>query len=89
MQLARPLRRSPLDIAEALADALRDGPDADLFASVDVARPGFVNLRLADAAFEAAVAEHPRRARRVGPDPADSAAPRQRRVRVGEPDRAR
>jgi arginyl-tRNA synthetase len=57
MQLARPLRRSPLDIAEALAEALRGGPDANLFTSVDVARPGFVNLRLADAAFDTAIAE--------------------------------
>ncbi len=28
MQLARPLRRSPLEIAEALAEAIRTGPDA-------------------------------------------------------------
>jgi arginyl-tRNA synthetase len=55
MQLARPLRRSPLEIADALVDSLRKGPDADLFASAEVARPGFVNLRLADGAFEAAV----------------------------------
>jgi arginyl-tRNA synthetase len=56
MQLARPLRRNPLDIAEALAAALREGADAALFAAVDVARPGFVNLRLSDATLEAAVA---------------------------------
>ena len=56
MKLARPLRRSPLDIAEALAGALRTGEDAALFASVDVARPGFLNLRVADAAYEALVA---------------------------------
>jgi arginyl-tRNA synthetase len=56
MKLARPLRRAPLDIAEALAAALRSGPDAALFAAVDVARPGFLNLRVADAAYEALVA---------------------------------
>ena len=56
MQLARPLRRSPLQIAEALAAALRDGPDAALFAAVDVAKPGFVNLRIADGAYESTVA---------------------------------
>ena len=56
MQLARPLRRSPLDIAEALADAIRTGPDGALIASAEVARPGFVNLRLADSAFESTVA---------------------------------
>ena len=52
MKLARPLRRSPLDIAEALAEAIRTGPDGALIASADVARPGFVNLRLADSALE-------------------------------------
>ena len=56
MQLARPLRRSPLEIAEALAAALRDGPDAALIASAEVARPGFVNLRIADGAYESTVA---------------------------------
>ena len=56
MQLARPLRRSPLDIAEALAEAIRTGPDGALIASAEVARPGFVNLRLADSAFESTVA---------------------------------
>jgi arginyl-tRNA synthetase len=56
MQLARPLRRSPLEIAEALAEAIRTGPDGALIASAEVARPGFVNLRLADAAFESTVA---------------------------------
>ena len=56
MQLARPLRRSPLEIAEALAAALRDGPDAALIASADVAKPGFVNVRIADGAYESTVA---------------------------------
>ncbi len=56
MKLARPLRRSPLDIAEALGAALRSGGDAALFSSVEVARPGFLNLRVADAAYESLVA---------------------------------
>jgi len=56
MKLARPLRRAPLEIAEALAAALRTGPDAALFESVEVARPGFLNLRVAAQAYEALVA---------------------------------
>ena len=54
MKLARPLRRPPLAIAEVLAEALREDAAADpgLIAGVDVARPGFLNLRLADAAYE-------------------------------------
>ena len=51
MKLARPMRRSPLEIAEALAASLREGPTASLIASVDVARPGFLNLRVTDAAL--------------------------------------
>ena len=52
MKLARPLRRSPLDIAEALAEQLRGEAGAGLVAAADVARPGFVNVRVADAAYE-------------------------------------
>ena len=51
MKLARPMRRSPLEIAEALAASVREGPTASLIASVDVARPGFLNLRVTDAAL--------------------------------------
>jgi arginyl-tRNA synthetase len=56
MKLARPLRRSPLDIAEALAAQLRGAAGAGLIASAEVARPGFLNLRLAEAAYEELVA---------------------------------
>ena len=56
MKLARPLRRSPLDIAEAVATALRAGGDNPLLATAEVARPGFVNLRVSDAAYEELVA---------------------------------
>jgi arginyl-tRNA synthetase len=60
MRLARPYRRSPLEIANALAAAIeRDladpGSDSPI-ASVDVAPPGFLNLRLADRALEATIA---------------------------------
>jgi arginyl-tRNA synthetase len=55
MKLARPLRRSPMDIAEALAVGLRGEAGAGLVASAEVARPGFVNLRVTDAAYESLV----------------------------------
>ncbi len=55
MKLARPLRRSPLEIAEALAEALRGEAGAGLVASAEVARPGFVNIRVTDAAYESLV----------------------------------
>jgi arginyl-tRNA synthetase len=58
MKLARPLRRPPLAIAEVLAGALREDAASDpgLIAGVDVARPGFLNLRVADSAYEEVVA---------------------------------
>ena len=56
MKLARPLRRSPLEIAEALAASLREGPASSLIASTEVARPGFLNLRVTDDAIAGVVA---------------------------------
>ncbi len=52
MKLARPLRRSPMEIAEAIAAELRGTAGDGLIATAEVARPGFVNMRLADAACE-------------------------------------
>ncbi|MEZ4596322.1 MAG: arginine--tRNA ligase [Chloroflexota bacterium] len=51
MRLARPLRRSPLAIAEAIAGELR-GAAGGTLASVEVAPPGFLNMRVSDAALE-------------------------------------
>ena len=56
MKLARPLRRSPVQIAEALAASLRGGAGDGLIASADVAPPGFLNLRVTDEAYEGLVA---------------------------------
>ena len=53
LKLARPLRRSPLQIAQAIADEIRREPGP--VATVDVAPPGFLNLRLSPAAVESAV----------------------------------
>ncbi len=57
MKLARPLRRPPLEIAETIAAALTaTGDTGDLIATAEAARPGFINVRVADAAYEALVA---------------------------------
>ncbi|HET7471879.1 MAG TPA: arginine--tRNA ligase [Candidatus Limnocylindrales bacterium] len=60
LKLARPYRRAPLDIAGVLAAAIEaeiaDPAGGSPFASVVVAPPGFLNLRLADRTLEAAVA---------------------------------
>ena len=55
LKLARPYRRAPLQIAEAIAAELRASAFS-LFVSVDVAAPGFVNLRFADGPLEDLVA---------------------------------
>jgi arginyl-tRNA synthetase len=59
MKLARPYRMAPLQIAMVLAAKLvRASGDADaerLIEAAEVAPPGFINLRLADAALEAMV----------------------------------
>ena len=51
LQIARTLKKSPRDVATAIADALRVNPAADgLIESVEVAGPGFINVRIAPAA---------------------------------------
>jgi arginyl-tRNA synthetase len=59
MRLARPYRQAPLDIARALADRLAAEASADPgstpVGSVDIAAPGFINVRYADRALATAV----------------------------------
>ena len=57
MKLARPLRRPPREFAAALAASRDAGAEGGLIASAEVARPGFLNLRVADAAYEALVGD--------------------------------
>jgi arginyl-tRNA synthetase len=54
LKLARPYRRAPLDIATALAAEIERGAAAPTspIATVEVAPPGFLNLRLSDVALE-------------------------------------
>jgi len=48
LQLAKPLKRSPRQVAEALAEAVRlvDEKGQHAIESIDIAGPGFINLRL-------------------------------------------
>jgi len=50
--LAKPAKRPPMQIAEAIAARLRD---LDKVVAVEAARPGFVNLRLADDLWRAQI----------------------------------
>ncbi len=64
MKLARPMRRPPLQIAEALAASIQAVPGAHAFSEVTVAPPGFLNMRLAPAWLESVLDE----ARAAGDD---------------------
>ncbi len=57
MQLARPLRKAPRLIAEAIAAALRARAQ-DLLSGVEVTGPGFLALTLSDAGLSAVLATH-------------------------------
>ncbi|WP_338770622.1 arginine--tRNA ligase [Massilia sp. METH4] len=56
MQLAKQLKMNPRELATKIVGALLDNPDAKaLVASADIAGPGFINLRVTDAAKQAVV----------------------------------
>ena len=58
MQMAKSLRKNPREVAQALLDALhRQAAVKRLVASMEIAGPGFINLRLNDAAKQAVVME--------------------------------
>jgi arginyl-tRNA synthetase len=58
MPLARSLKKNPREIAQALVDALQaDAAVQRWVAALEIAGPGFVNLRLTPAARQAVVAE--------------------------------
>ena len=58
MQLARALRKSPRDVASSLVLALQRQPAVQRWVqALDIAGPGFINLRLRPAARQAVVAE--------------------------------
>ena len=57
MKLARPMRRSPLQIAETLAASLRELTAGHALSEIQVAAPGFINMRLSPAWLEDVLAE--------------------------------
>jgi len=50
LQVARPLKRNPREVAQALVEAVLGSEAGPLLESAEIAGPGFVNLRLAPAA---------------------------------------
>lgn len=58
MQLARPLKKNPRELAQALIEALQAKPAFQRWVEgMEIAGPGFINIRLKDAAKQAVVAE--------------------------------
>jgi arginyl-tRNA synthetase len=56
MQVAKSLKRNPRELGQAIADALKLNPGgAGLIDAVEVAGPGFINIRLAPAAKQEVV----------------------------------
>ncbi len=66
LQLAKPLKTNPRQVAEQLAQGLRVRDTRGLLSAVEIAGPGFINLRLSIAAQRAVVAEVFRQAERFG-----------------------
>jgi len=54
MQIAKPLKKNPRELAQAIVQHLLANP-ASIIASAEIAGPGFINLRLTDAAKQAVV----------------------------------
>lgn len=58
MQLAKPARRNPRELAQLLADHVKANADcANLVDAVEIAGPGFINIRLSQKARVAVVAQ--------------------------------
>ncbi|MFZ6672620.1 arginine--tRNA ligase [Undibacterium sp. Xuan67W] len=55
MQIAKPLRKNPRELAQAIVAAV-EAQNSPLVASVEIAGPGFINIRLTAAAKQAVVA---------------------------------
>src|SRR5436309_2569679 len=70
MQLAKPLKKNPREVAQPLTEALTRRPAAQHLAGIELAGPGFINLRLTPAAKQTVVAEVLRAGDRFGRQPA-------------------
>jgi arginyl-tRNA synthetase len=70
MQLARPLKKNPRELAQALIEALNAQPAVQRWVdAMEIAGPGFINFRLKAAAKQAVVAEVLREVDQFGMQP--------------------
>src|SRR2546429_8926408 len=57
LQIAKPLKKNPREIAQAIGEELKSNPAArGLLDAVEIAGPGFINLRLTAAAKQSVIA---------------------------------
>ena len=71
MQMARSLKKNPRELAQALVAALQQQPAVQRWVqALEIAGPGFINLRLCAAAKQAVVAEVLEAGERYGCQPA-------------------
>src|SRR5690606_12937118 len=72
MQLAKPARRNPRELAQQIVDALQAEPATQaLISSAEIAGPGFINFRLATAARHAVLDQITQEGTRYGHLPAN------------------
>ncbi|MCC2596290.1 arginine--tRNA ligase [Pusillimonas sp. MFBS29] len=72
MQLAKPARRNPRELAQQIVEALQAEPATQaLIASAEIAGPGFINFRLATAARHAVLDQITQEGARYGHLPAN------------------
>jgi arginyl-tRNA synthetase len=72
MQLAKPLKKNPRELAQALIDTLKRRAAVQQWVeAMEIAGPGFINLRLKAAAKQAVVGEVLRQAEGFGRQPAN------------------
>jgi arginyl-tRNA synthetase len=72
MQLAKPLKKNPRELGQALVDALKRQPAVQQWVdALEIAGPGFINLRLKAAAKQSVVAEVLRSGDAFGRKPAN------------------
>ncbi len=56
MQIAKPLKKNPRELAQAIVASLTSKPD-DILLGAEIAGPGFINIRIRDAAKQAVITQ--------------------------------
>jgi hypothetical protein len=87
MQLAKPLKTNPRELATRLVAALLADPARGLVESAEIAGPGFINLRLAAGAKQSVVRSILQQGAGYGRGNGGARPPRDHRIRLGQPDR--